>query len=59
MRMQVLHIGLAVAQAPENTLELINKLDKTWKAPLFNSYQVTNLSELKNTDPNSLIYTFN
>ena len=59
MRMQVFHIGLAVTHSPENTLELIDKLDKTWKAPLFNSYQVTNLSDLKDLDPNSLVYTFN
>ena len=59
MRMQVFHIGLAVTHSPENTLELIDKLDKTWKAPLFNSYQVTNLSDLKDLDTNSLVYTFN
>ena len=59
MRMQIYHIGLAATQSPEDALELIKKLDKTWTHPLFTGYQETNLINLKKGDPNSLVYIFN
>lgn len=59
MRMQVFHIGLASTHSPEKALELISKLDKTWKNPLFTSYQETNLIKLDSTASNNLAYTFN
>jgi two-component system nitrate/nitrite sensor histidine kinase NarX len=49
---------LAATHSPEDLPELINKLDNTWKNPLFNSNQDTNLSTAKNADTESLAFTF-
>lgn len=54
MRMQTFHIGLAATHSPQDVLELIGKLDRTWKNPLF----VQTQEEMLNTDPSSLGATF-
>jgi two-component system nitrate/nitrite sensor histidine kinase NarX len=58
MRMQTYHIGFTATHSPEDTLELIKKLDDTWKNPLFTNNQETNLANAQNSDPDSLAYTF-
>lgn len=47
MRMQTFHIGLAATHSPQDVAELINKLDNTWKNPLFSNYHETNLVTVK------------
>ena len=58
MRMQTFHIGLAAIHSPNNVPNLIKKLDNTWKDPLFTTKQETNLASSKNSDPESLSFTF-
>ena len=58
MRMQTFHIGLAATHSPKDVPELIQKLDNTWKNPLFINNQEHNLNTNKPNIPNSLSHTF-
>ena len=54
MRMQTFHIGLAATHSPQEVRTLIEKLDRTWKNPLF----VQTEEEILDHDPGSLGATF-
>ncbi len=58
MRMQTYHIGLAVTHAPEQLAHLIEKLDSTWKDPLFTAHQHINLMTNATDNPESLASIF-
>lgn len=58
MRMQTFHIGLAATHSPKDVPELIQKLDNTWKNPLFINNQEHNLNTNKPNISNSLSHIF-
>tara|TARA_R110002072_G_scaffold140765_1_gene285143 strand:- start:9044 stop:10888 length:1845 start_codon:yes stop_codon:yes gene_type:complete len=53
MRMQTFHIGLIATHSPKDVPEFIEKLDNTWKSPLFTTNQDINVTA-KSTDTDNL-----
>ena len=58
MRMQTFHIGLAATHSPKDVPALIQKLDNTWKNPLFsnNNETYSGMSKIKSEDSLSSIF---
>ena len=54
MRMQTFHIGLSFNHCPDDVPKLIEKLDNTWKNPLFTNNQQTSLASSTDSPADSL-----